>query len=186
VSDHIVELIRAGEGQTVEFKRSLGQRGRALEALCGMLNANGGKALVIFGVGPDGEVCGIEAGNLDSAQRSLSRSIDNNIEPVLRPELSVADLDGKKLVLLSAARPRDVACYECKGRAYIRVGSETLRMSLAERQALTRRRSRASHPGPWRCDRCGSFVGMIASYSFTDAGPVQTFVCECGGELWPA
>jgi ATP-dependent DNA helicase RecG len=144
VSDRLSDLIRRGEGQTVEFKRSLGQRGRALEALCGMLNANGGEAILLFGVEPDGDVLGIDAGNLDSAQRSLSRSIQNNIEPALHPELQVAELDGKKILALHATRPHDVPLYECKGRAYIRVGAETLRMSLSEREALTRRRGRAA------------------------------------------
>ena len=186
MSEQFVDLIRGGEGQTVEFKRSLGQRDRALEALCGMLNSNGGEAIVIFGIEPDGTVAGIEPGNLDSARRSLSRSIQNNVEPTLRPELSVADLDGKKVLRLSAARPRQVPLYECKGRAYIRVGSETLRMSLAEREALTRRRGRASHPGSWRCDTCGNFVGILASYTFTETGVTQSFACDCGGEFWPA
>ena len=142
VIDRLADVIGAGEGQGVEFKRSLGQRDRALKALCGMLNANGGEALVIFGVGPDGAVAGLDLRSLDAAKRSLSRAIQVNTEPVLRFELEVARLDDKTLLVLHATRPRDIPLYECRGRAYIRVGSETLRMSHFEREALLGRRAR--------------------------------------------
>ncbi|HMK93429.1 MAG TPA: ATP-binding protein [Thermoleophilia bacterium] len=142
VIDSLGDIIRAGEGQGVEFKRSLGQRDRALKALCGMLNANGGEALVIFGVEPDGAVAGVDSRSLDAAKRSLSRAIQINVRPALRPELEVARLDGRILLVLHATRPEGVALYECRGRAYIRLGSETLRMSHFEREALTRRRGR--------------------------------------------
>ncbi len=136
-SERLPALISGGEGQRVEFKRSLRQLSRALKALCGMLNANGGEALVVFGIGPDGQVVGIDPANLESARRSLSQAVRNNIRPALRPRLEVAHLDGRTLVALSATRPRDVPVYECDGRAYIRVGSQTLRMSPFERLALT-------------------------------------------------
>ncbi len=139
-NERLLELIRAGEGQRVEFKSSLRQLGRALEALCGMLNAGDGEAVVVFGVGPDGQVVGIDPANLESTRRSLVRAVDNNIRPALRAEVEVARLDGRALVTLSAARPRGVALYECGGQTYIRVGSATLRMSPFERAALTARR----------------------------------------------
>ena len=135
-------LIRSGEGQKVELKRSLRQLNRALVALCGMLNANGGEASVVFGVEPDGTVVGIDPANLDSAQRSLSRAVQNNIAPTLRPRLEVRELEGETLLVLHARRPHGVPLYECQGQAYIRVGSETLRMSAFERHALTDRRSK--------------------------------------------
>jgi len=133
-------LIRSGEGQKVELKRSLRQLNRALIALCGMLNANGGEASVVFGVEPDGTIVGIDPANLASARRSLSRAVQNNVTPTLRPRLEVGELDGKMLLMLHARRPDGVSLYECHGQAYIRVGSETLRMSAFERHALTDRR----------------------------------------------
>jgi hypothetical protein len=48
---HVVSL--AGESETVEFKKTIGQLSRATEALCAFLNAHGGQ--VLFGVGPDSQ-----------------------------------------------------------------------------------------------------------------------------------
>jgi len=141
--ERLRELIRGGEGQHVEFKRSPRQLGRALEALCGMLNA-GGEALVVFGIGPEEQVVGIDPANLESTRRSLVRAVANNISPSVRPELAVVRLDGQAVVTLSATRRDGVSFYECRGQAYVRVGAETLRMSPFERAALTTRRGRGA------------------------------------------
>ncbi|MDL1962376.1 MAG: putative DNA binding domain-containing protein [Deltaproteobacteria bacterium] len=44
----VKKLIQNGESETVEFKRSTGQRTTAAKTLCGMLNGTGG--MVLFGV----------------------------------------------------------------------------------------------------------------------------------------
>ena len=46
-------LVRRGESDSVEFKKSTGQLTRAAEALCAFLNRHGG--LVVVGVSPDRE-----------------------------------------------------------------------------------------------------------------------------------
>ena len=74
---HLEELIQKGESQTLEFKRSLALQRQGLEALCAMVNADMARGAVIFGIEPNGTVCGIEQGNLDTAQRSLSQTIRN-------------------------------------------------------------------------------------------------------------
>ena len=140
-TDDLAGLIGSGEGQKIELKRSLRQLNRALVALTGMLNANGGEATLVFGVEPDGTVVGIDPANLASARRSLSRAVRNNIRPALHARVEVGHLDGKALLVLHARRPPGVPLYECQGLAYIRVGAETLRMTAFERHALIERRS---------------------------------------------
>lgn len=49
--DHLKQLIAQGESETLELKKSTGQRSRAMETLCGMLNGKGGA--VVFGVASD-------------------------------------------------------------------------------------------------------------------------------------
>lgn len=51
IPDEIRSLIEAGESQTVEFKRSPGQRTEAARTACAMLNGTGGS--ILFGVEPD-------------------------------------------------------------------------------------------------------------------------------------
>jgi hypothetical protein len=58
-------LVANGEGQTTEFKKSLALKREAMEALCSMVNADVAWGTVIFGIEPNGTVCGVDPGNLD-------------------------------------------------------------------------------------------------------------------------
>ncbi len=54
--DQITQWAAGGESETLEFKRTTGERREATRALCGMLNHRGGR--VLFGIEPDGSVIG--------------------------------------------------------------------------------------------------------------------------------
>jgi predicted HTH transcriptional regulator len=180
------ELIQSGESQTVEFKKSLSLRDEGLEALCAMVNSDLARGTVVFGVANDGTVSGIEGGNLDAAQRSLSQVVTNKFDPPLIVRMEIAEVSDKRVLCITAERSRDIPYHEYDGRAWIRQGSEKRRLSLAEKQQLAKRRSRDSHPGPWRCDKCGSWVGVLHSFEISNEGMKRTYKCRCGGEFWPA
>jgi len=180
------ELLRKGEGQTLEFKKSLRLQREGLESLCAMVNSDLARGKVVFGIEPDGTVCGTEEGNLDTAQRSLSQVARNKFDPQLVIQIEVEELNNKQVLMLSAERDRGVSYHEYDGRAWIREGSENRKLSLVEKQHLTKRRDRDSHQGPWRCDRCWSLVGVLHSFEISSEGMKKTYKCGCGGEFWPA
>ena len=127
------QLIRKGEGQALEFKKSLSLQREGLEALCAMVNSDLAKGTVVFGIKADGTICGIEQGNLDTAQRSLSQVIRNKFEPPLVVQMWVEELTSQKILVLSAERYRDTPYHEYNGRAWIREGTTNRLLSLAEK-----------------------------------------------------
>jgi len=178
-------LITRGEGQTIEFKSSLSLRSEGLQALCAMVNADCAKGTVLFGVAPDATVCGVESGDLDTAQRSLSQAINQKFDPPLHPDIQVMEHEGKQVIVLTAERLRSVPYHEYDGRAWIRQGSEKRQLTLQEKNQLRRCRDRDSHSGPWKCDRCGkSHVTLIQVISTND-GMKKHYNCDCGGQFWP-
>jgi predicted HTH transcriptional regulator len=179
--------IRAlGESQTLEFKRSLSLVKEGFIALCAMTNAANAKGVVVFGIEPSGEVCGLGDTNLDTAQRKVALHARQRIDPPLMPEIQPFLCEGKPILVLSGSRSRAVPFHEYDGRAYIRVGSSSQQMSVVEKQQLSLSRNRDLHNGPWRCDRCGAFAGMISCIVVTDQGSKKTYQHSCGGEWWPA
>ena len=180
------EVIGRVESQCVEFKRSLSLQREGLEALDGMINAEPARGMVIFGVAPDRSVVGVEQGDLDQAQRSLAQHVGARFDPPIQAVIEVAEVNSRVLVLISATRHKGVPYHEYDGRAFIREGTACRQLSLQEKQHLQRSRDRALHPGPWKCDRCGSIAGMLIGMSITDSGVSRTYKCECGGEFWPA
>jgi predicted HTH transcriptional regulator len=140
----------------------------------------------LFGVSPDGTIVGVEPGNRDTAQLSLIQHLRDKLDPQIPISVELVDMEGKVVVALSSKRPPSVPIVEYGGRAFIREGSSTRVLSLQERASLLRRRNRDNHPGPWRCDRCGTVAGMLASIAVTDRGVERSYNCGCGGEWWPA
>src|SRR5262249_38449267 len=180
------ELQNLGERQTVEFKKSLSLYKEAMEALCGMINSDYATGAVFFGVSPDGAITGIEPGNIDSAQMTLAQHARQKFDPSIICKIDILECGDKCLIVLAADRNKEIAYHEYDGRAYIREGTTRRQLSYDEKQQLLKKRNRHQHNGPWRCDRCGSFVGMLNSMVVTDQGVKKTFDCPCGGEFWPA
>lgn len=56
--DKLEQLVRQGETENIEFKKSSAQLRRAMETLCGMLNGAGGRVLI--GITPQGKIIGQE------------------------------------------------------------------------------------------------------------------------------
>ena len=181
----VEELKKLPESQFVEVKKSLNLRKEGLESLDGMINADTRKGLVIFGIAPDGNIVGIEPGNLDKAQLTLAQYIRNKFDPPLVFNIEILECSGKCLAFVSAERAPNIPYHEFDGRAFIREGSSKRQLSLSEKQALTKRRDRDQHSGPWRCDKCGSFVAMLINIEMTDQGMRKSYKCKCGGEYWP-
>ena len=182
----LISRVANGEGQKTEFKKSLSLKREAMEALCAMVNGDAASGSVIFGVADDGTVCGVEPGNLDTAQRSLLQSIQSTFEPPLKVEIFLEELEGKHLLVITAQRSRNIPYHEYNGKAWIRQGSEKRPLTLAEKDHIRRTRDRDFHSGPWKCDRCGTWVGQLISVTVTADGPKKTYDCHCGGQFWPS
>ena len=181
----VSEILKLGETQTVEFKRSLSAQKAAFKALCGMINSDSATGTVVFGVSPDGSVSGIEPGNLDSAQKTLAQKAQQRFDPRIIARINVLECEDKHLILLQADRASTVPHHEYDGRAYIREGSTTRRLTIDEKQHLDKRRNRDQHNGPWECDHCGAVAGMHVGIAITEEGVRKSYACECGGEYWP-
>jgi predicted HTH transcriptional regulator len=180
------DIVLMPESQCCEWKRSLSLQPEGLESLCAMINANPAKGSVIFGKSPDGQIVGVEPGNLDRAQQSISQTTRLKFEPSVQCTYDVFESDGVSVLVISATRNRAVPYHEFDGRAFIREGTVTRQLNFAEKQAVQRQRNRDLHTGPWLCDKCGSFIGMLSQLVITDQGAKKTYSCQCGGEFWPA
>lgn len=182
----IEQLSRLAETQDVEFKNSLNLRKEGMRALNAMVNADPARGTVLFGVAPDGAVVGVDPATVDRAQQTLAQHIREKFDPHLNVTIETLDCDGKTLVEVRATRPRSVPYHEYDGRAFIREGSTSRQLNLQEKATLTRQRDRAQHGGPWQCDSCGAWVGILTQLVMTSEGPRKTYQCSCGREFWPA
>ena len=81
MDNEIIEKIKAGESDTLEFKKSTGELKNALEDICAFANHRGGT--LIFGVDPKGNVIGQDISN--STIGKVTTQILNLISPKVYP-----------------------------------------------------------------------------------------------------
>lgn len=117
----------AGESETLELKKTTGERRDAMHTLCGMLNHRGGR--VLFGVAPDGRVLGQQVS--DRTVEEVAQEIQQ-IEPPVFPSIERVDLDDGRAVLVVTVAQGQARPYAYRGQAYRRVGNTSPALSREE------------------------------------------------------
>jgi ATP-dependent DNA helicase RecG len=123
----IRDLATAGESETLEFKRTTGERREAMHALCAMLNHRGGR--VLFGIEADRRVVGQQVS--DHTLEELAQEIQR-IDPPVFPAIDRVPVDGGLEVLAVTANPGQGRPYSYKGHSYRRVANTNQEMSRDE------------------------------------------------------
>lgn len=136
----IDELASGGESDTIEFKRTTGQRSDGARTVCGMLNGIGG--FVFFGVEDDGRIVGQEvtARTIADLVHELRR-IDP--QPALTPER--VPLENGREVLVVSVPGRTGGAFTYDGRPYLRQGPVTSVMPQEQYRRLLLEGAHAAH-----------------------------------------
>ncbi|WKN24058.1 RNA-binding domain-containing protein [Azotobacter vinelandii] len=117
--EHLVELLRGGEGLTVEFKRAREALNRDIyETVCAFLNQRGGT--LVLGAADDGRVTGIAPEALAQMRKDLANTLHNSqkINPPMPLVPEQVELDGQTLLVLSV--PESSQVHSCNGRIFSR------------------------------------------------------------------
>lgn len=125
--DLIASWAASGESETMEFKRTTGERREAVRTLCAMLNHRGGR--VLFGVEADGRVLGQQVS--DRTIEEIAQET-RELDPPAFPTIDRVDVGGGREVLVLTVTQGAVRPYSYKGQAYRRVGNTSLPMSRDE------------------------------------------------------
>ena len=125
--DEIANLVSRGESETLEFKKTIGERVEAAKTACGMLNRRGG--VVLFGVTKEGAITGQQVS--DSTIEQVAGELQN-IDPPVFPSIDRVPVGNGKTVLMVRVGRGAMRPYVHKKDPYIRVGNITRRMTHEE------------------------------------------------------
>ncbi len=125
--EQIQSLVRQGESELIEFKKTSGERREAMHTLCAMLNHRGGR--VLFGVAPDGQILGQQVS--DHTVEEIAQEIQQ-IEPSIFPQVDRIDLPSGRQIIAVHVTTGPNRPYSYKGQAYRRVGNTSPKMSREE------------------------------------------------------
>jgi ATP-dependent DNA helicase RecG len=139
--NEIDALVRCGESDTLELKKTTGQLSRAAETICGFLNGHGG--IVVFGVTPDREIVGQTVS--DSTVQDLAQCLKRfePPAPVQVERIALPDSAHELLVLRTDAS-HESRPFTIDGRPYERISSTTSVMPQEKYQRLLLERAHSS------------------------------------------
>ena len=123
----IESWVRGGESETLELKRTTGERREAARTICAMLNHRGGR--VIFGVEPDGRLIGQTVS--DRTVEEVAQEL-GEIEPPVFPSIERVDFAEGRQLLVVTAQAGSGQPYAYHGHAYRRVGNTSRQLSREE------------------------------------------------------
>lgn len=126
-ADELSALVREGESERLEFKRSTAERDRALRTACGMLNASI-VGHVVFGVTNSGHVTGQHVG--DTTLEELAQRLQTAFEPPAPVGIDRVAIEGDKEAIALRIGPGS-GLYAYDGYPHERVGRTTRRMPKA-------------------------------------------------------
>lgn len=119
---NIVDLIAQPESKVLEFKRDLSSLGPILKTIVAFANTAGG--ILIIGLTADRHIIGIS--DVFKAEETLASAIADNINPAILPEIEIATVQEKALLIVKVAHWRAPFCIKKEGipnGVYIRLGS---------------------------------------------------------------
>ena len=122
--EKISELIKTGEGYTIEFKKSISKS--LSKEICAFANASGGK--IIVGVKNDGNIVNSEFNNDDLSQ---IQDYANNLDPAIK-----VHIDKVKNILVIYVPEGKEKPYRSSRGFYLRVGVNSQKLSRNEIKKL--------------------------------------------------
>jgi len=139
-ANDVLRLASQGEGQQLEFKRSLAELNTATRTVAAFANTDGG--VILFGVRNSGEIIGVEMGQT-TKERIVNR-ITGATDPVVYPSVEYVSVEGRVVIVVHVA-PSDNRPHLAKGRAYKRVGATDAQLKRSEYERLLLTRDRAAY-----------------------------------------
>ena len=116
IQDEIVELMRKGESENVEFKENFDKK--AIETAVAFANTKGG--IILIGVSDKNEVKGVQIGK--ETLKKWANQISQSTEPGIIPEIGHSGIDDKRVVIIRI-KEFPIKPVSIRGRYLIRMGN---------------------------------------------------------------
>lgn len=131
-ADDIRNMIAAGEGQTLEFKRDISQRSDTAGELIAFANTSGGHLLV--GVTDDGQIVGVS--DPDAVMNTLANISRDNCRPALYPVIERVDIDSVPVIAVRVEKLAGPPYENNGGQCYVRAGASKQLASPQQRARM--------------------------------------------------
>ena len=125
----IVDEIRSGESQNIEFKRELPNKSeKYIKTLAAYANSSGGK-LIVGVEDKTREIVGVDVADVPKLIDKITNTLADTVTPQIIPSITSADIDGKIIIIVeifpSPARPYYIRSMGVEEGTFVRVNATT-------------------------------------------------------------
>lgn len=120
----LIELIKKGEGERLEFKSSSSEWREIIETISAFSNTSGGK--IVVGVSNNGNIIGVKIGK--GTLEELASKIRDNTEPIVLPSLGTVPADLGNVIVVDVTESGLKPTFAF-GKPFKRVGRSNHKMS---------------------------------------------------------
>lgn len=134
INEELMEIIRAGEGVTTEFKKANNKLPQNLfETICAFLNRNGGN--IFLGVADDGKIIGVYKNCISEMKKDFANLCNNpeKIEPTVYLNIKEYEVENKIILHIYVNEGTEV--YRTNGKVFDRNEDGDYEMKYAGRIA---------------------------------------------------
>jgi ATP-dependent DNA helicase RecG len=126
--DQILDIIKTGESQEVEFKESFHSSQDFSKLMCGFANTYGG--VILLGVNNKKEIIGVKE-DIDQLQQKISSSAQVISSPLI-PSIEIHTINDKKILAIVIQKAIDNTFHTFQGVIWARIGSTLKRVEGAQ------------------------------------------------------
>jgi len=130
---NIIDLIKKGESETLEFKETLKLDNEIGKTISAFSNTRGG--IILIGVSDSGEIIGVSIGK--NTIEELANYIKRNTDPKVYPSIKVKEAENKKIIFIEIQENKEKPVF-FKNHAYKRVGKTSPEISSSEIRKLAK------------------------------------------------
>ena len=129
----LLNSIKTGESQTVEFKKSLGLINEIGTTISAFSNTNNG--VILVGISDTKKIIGVSIGKktLEDLANNIKTHTDNHIFP----KISVIEIENKNIIIIDVTLNDEKPVF-FKGTAYKRVGKSSHKLSASEIRSIAK------------------------------------------------
>ncbi|MCD6464737.1 putative DNA binding domain-containing protein [Candidatus Woesearchaeota archaeon] len=127
-ANFIIEVLKKGEGLTVEFKKSIPETYKKLSRdICALANSEGG--FIFIGVDDDGRILGVQKHKIKEILKKVNDGL-MHIYPKPSVHVSVVEISDKSIIVVKVEKSKSITAVG--NIAYVRIGENVRPLSIEE------------------------------------------------------
>ncbi|HDL07892.1 MAG TPA: ATP-binding protein, partial [Desulfobacteraceae bacterium] len=126
----ILQILSQGEDSQNRFKKDLNNADALAAELIAFSNTLGGR--IFIGVSDDGEIVGLNSGDIQRINQLLSNTASQNVKPAINPLTEIVTINDRRILIVHVAKGNNKPYQDKNGVIWVKNGADKRRATSRE------------------------------------------------------